>query len=80
MRNRAFRRSQIASHLARRLSDDRNQHYDNLLCPCWHNQRAIARFKEQPKFCSCAGCGNPRRFEKRSRALTMQELRAATRD
>ena len=64
MRNQAFRRHQIETHLHRRLKEDRNQHYENLSCPCWFDPRAIAKFKEQPKLCSCHLCGNPRRFSK----------------
>jgi phage terminase small subunit len=63
MRNRAFRRHQAERHMRRRLKEDRNQHYDDLTCPCWHDPRAMARFKEQPQRCSCWGCGNQRRYE-----------------
>jgi len=45
----------------RRLKEDRNQHYNDLQCACWHDPKAMARFKEQPKRCSCYMCGNPRR-------------------
>jgi hypothetical protein len=45
----------------RRLKEDRNQHYQDLACPCWSDQKIMARFKEQPKHCSCWGCGNQRR-------------------
>lgn len=69
MRSIAFRRHQTASHMQRRLKEDRNQHYDNLSCPCWSDPKAMAVFKEQPKLCSCWMCGNPRRFGK----LTIQE-------
>jgi hypothetical protein len=47
----------------RRLKEDRNQHYKNLTCPCWHQPKAMARFKEQPKRCSCWGCANRRQYE-----------------
>jgi hypothetical protein len=53
MRSRAFRRSQVYRHMWRRLKEDRNQHYTDLTCPCWHDPKAMARFKEQPKTCSC---------------------------
>jgi hypothetical protein len=59
----------------RRLKEDRNQHYEDLACPCWSDPAAIARFKEQPKHCSCYMCGNPRRVFKTKEALTMQEHR-----
>ncbi len=59
----------------RRLSEDRNQHYDDLDCPCWHDSRAMSRFKEQPKLCSCWMCGNPRRTLSGG-PLTIQERRA----
>lgn len=63
MRTRAFRRHQANRHMWRRLKEDRNQHYDDLACPCWHDARAMARFKEQPQICSCIGCGNRRKYE-----------------
>lgn len=44
----------------RRLKEDRNQHYNDLTCPCWTDKKAMARFKEQPKLCSCWMCCNPR--------------------
>ena len=60
---RAYRRWQTYVHMGRRLKEDRNQHYNDFSCPCWGDQRAIARFKESPKRCSCPMCGNPRRFK-----------------
>jgi hypothetical protein len=42
MRNRAFRRHQAERRMWRRLKEDRNQHYDQLDCPCWTDQRAMA--------------------------------------
>lgn len=72
MRVRAFRRHQARRHMRHRLKEDRNQHYNNLTCPCWHDPRAMARFKEQPQICSCRGCGNQRKWE----GLTIQERRA----
>jgi hypothetical protein len=60
MRNRAFRRRQAARHMWRRLKQDRNQHYDDLSCPCWHDPKEMAKFKEQPKFCACSMCCNLR--------------------
>jgi hypothetical protein len=71
MRTRAFRRHQTERHMNRRLKEDRNQHYDDLDCKCWHDPKAMARFKEQPQVCSCRGCGNQRRWE----GPTMQERR-----
>ena len=70
---RAFRRHQATRHMRRRLKEDRNQHYNDLTCPCWSDGKAMARFKEQPKTCSswfC--CGNPRRTPGRV-VLTMQD-------
>lgn len=74
MRNRAFRRHQSVRHMRRRLSEDRNEHYDNLTCPCWSDPRAMARFKEQPQHCSRECCGNQRRAFGRT-VPTMQERR-----
>jgi len=74
-RTRAFRRHKTAACLQRRLTEDRNQHYSDLTCPCWHDPRAMARFKEQPQTCSLRCCGNPRRWEKGSGRLTIQERR-----
>jgi hypothetical protein len=71
MRNRAFRRQQTYRHMWRRLKEDRNQHYNDLKCPCWTDPRIISRFKEQPKLCSCFMCRNRRKDE----GLTMQERR-----
>lgn len=77
--SRALRRHQAQTHMMRRLKEDRNQHYNDLTCPCWHDPKAMARVKEQPKLCSCDGCGNPRRsiFASKSERLTPQELRSA---
>lgn len=77
MRNRAYRRHQATRHMWRRLKEDRNQHYNDLCCPCWYDKASIARFKEQPQVCSnpvC--CGNPRRsVGSRWERLTMPERR-----
>ena len=62
MRNRAFRRAKADSKMWRRLKEDRNQHYNDLSCPCWTDKKAMARFKEQPKFCSCWMCANERKL------------------
>lgn len=75
MKGRATRRHQAISHMRRRLSEDRNQHYDNLTCPCRTDPRAMARFKEQPQRCSWQCCGNERRWGKGADRLTMQERR-----
>lgn len=72
MRNRAFRRHQTQRHMWRRLKEDRNQYYENLTCACYTDPRAMARFKEQPKLCSCWMCQNARKNE----GPTIQELRA----
>ena len=44
----------------RRLNEDRNQHYNALNCACWHDPKAMAKFKEQPKLCGCSMCCNRR--------------------
>jgi hypothetical protein len=75
MRTRAYRRHQIHHHMMRRLREDRNQHYEDLSCPCWTDLKAMARFKEQSKLCSCWMCCNPRRVSKTKDALTIQERR-----
>jgi hypothetical protein len=72
MRNRAERRHHAIRQMNRRLKEDRNQHYDDLDCPCWYDPRHMARFKEQPKFCSCWMCRNRRQDE----GPTIQERRA----
>jgi hypothetical protein len=71
MRTRAFRRHMTQTKMWRRLKEDRNQHYNDLSCPCWHSRRAMARFKEQPQVCSCIVCGSQRQFY----GPTIQELR-----
>lgn len=74
MRNRAFRRHQTQRHMWRRLKEDRNQHYNDLSCPCWSDKKAMARFKEQPQFCSWECCGN-QRHGWGGENFTMQERR-----
>lgn len=76
-RGRAFRRHKSHSKMMRRLKEDRNEHYMDLSCPCWYDKKAMARFKEQPKLCSCSMCCNVRRNEwtKENGKLTLQELR-----
>ncbi len=59
-REKSCRRHQEYFHMWRRLKEDRNQHYDNLFCLCWTDLKAMARFKSQPKICSCSMCCNPR--------------------
>lgn len=76
MRNRAFRRHQTDRHMWRRLKEDRNEHYNDLSCPCWTDRKAMARFKEQPQRCSRQCCGNQRHAWGRNN-LTMQEHRFA---
>lgn len=77
MRDRAFRRHKAVSKMRRRLKEDRNQHYDDLTCPCWWDGRSMARFKEQPQLCSnpfC--CGNPRHLKgSMEERLSIQERR-----
>jgi len=75
MRSRDFRRHQTHRHMWRRLKEDRNEHYNDLSCPCWFDPKAMAFFKEQPKRCSCWMCSNPRRWFKGDERLTMQEVR-----
>ena len=77
MRSRAFRRHQLYRHLNRRLKEDRNQHYNDLTCPCWTDAKAMAMFKEQPKRCARYCCWNPRRHKgfPADNKLTMQERR-----
>jgi|KBSMisStaDraftv2_1062788.scaffolds.fasta_scaffold82448_2 hypothetical protein len=75
MRNRAFRRHQAYRHMWRRLKEDRNQHYNDLSCPCWTDGKAMARFKEQPTVCSGPCCGKPRRWYKGQERFTTQERR-----
>ena len=47
MRSRAFRRHQAHRHMWRRLKEDRNQHYENLQCPCWFDPKAMAQLAER---------------------------------
>jgi hypothetical protein len=76
MNGRAMRRHQADRHMRRRLQEDRNQHYNDLSCPCWSSPKVMARFKEQPKRCSRPSCcGNPRRF---GGQRTIQEIRGDT--
>jgi hypothetical protein len=74
MRSRAFRRHQTYRHMWRRLKEDRNQHYNDLSCPCWSDKKAMAKFKEQPKQ-DCWCCKNPRRNDgwPADSKLTIQE-------
>ena len=68
---RALRRFQAETHMKRRLSEDRNQHRDDIdhrslrqetlelrdICPCYYDLKAMARFKEQPAWdCKCSSC------------------------
>jgi hypothetical protein len=72
---RAVRRHQAFTHMMRRLTEDRNQHYEDLSCPCYQPGYGMAKFKEQPCHCSnpyC--CGNPRKQKKsKIENLTLQE-------
>ncbi len=74
MRTIAFRRHQSRTHMMRRLKEDRNQHYDDLTCDCWTDKKAMARFKEQPQWCSRECCGN-QRWQYGSKVRTIQERR-----
>lgn len=60
MRSKAFRRHKSHAKMWRRLKEDRNEHYNDLKCPCWTDKKAMARFKEQPQHCSGYCCGNQR--------------------
>lgn len=73
-RERAFRRHQATRHMMRRLKEDRNQHYNDLSCACWTDPKVMARFKEQPKLCSCWMCGNVR-HSGADKERTIQERR-----
>lgn len=77
MNGRALRRHQARAHMWRRLREDRNQHYEDLNCACYQPGKAMARFKEQPKLCSCWMC----KANKRERlGPTIQERRAMQSD
>ncbi len=81
MRNRAFRRHKAHAKMWRRLHEDRNQHYEDLTCACYTDPKVMAKFKEQPKLCSCWMCGNPRRVAWNVKdRVTIQERRAAQDD
>jgi len=70
----SYRRHQESRHMWRRLKEDRNQHYEDLSCPCWTDPKAMARFKEQPQTCSCYVCCNIRNKRSGDRQkLTMPE-------
>lgn len=78
MRSRAYRRHQANRHMWRRLKEDRNQHYNDLSCPCYSDGKAMAKFKEQPPKCSSPFCcGNPRRVRGRNN-VTLQEEKCVT--
>jgi hypothetical protein len=62
MRSRAYRRHMAYTKMMRRLKEDRNEHYNDLTCPCWSDPKAMARFKEQPQRCSWSCCGNQRKY------------------
>jgi len=66
MRTKAYRRHKAYSKMMRRLKEDRNEHYNWLNCPCHHDKKAMARFKEQPQYCSRECCGNQRKHYGRS--------------
>ena len=68
MRSRSYRRHQTETHMNRRLTEDSNQHYNDLSCACYQPGKAMARFKEQPKTCSNPyhGCGHVREIEGRT--------------
>lgn len=74
MRGRAFRRHQTYHKMWRRLKEDRNEHYNDLSCPCWTDLKAMAKFKEQPQTCSKECCRNQRHIWGKTEA-TIQERR-----
>ena len=75
MRGRAFRRHKANAKMWRRLKEDRNEHYNDLTCPCWTDPKAMARFKEQPKQdCHCAVCASVKNL-RATEGPTIQELR-----
>lgn len=80
MRTRAFRRHKANSKMWRRLKEDRNQHYNDLTCPCWTKGKAMARFREQPKWQQCYCCSSQRynKWVPLKDRLTMQERRFYT--
>lgn len=61
--------------MQRRLTEDRNQHYDDLDCACWSDKKVMARFKEQPKQWTCYCCSSQRYnpWESKQGKLTMSE-------
>jgi hypothetical protein len=61
----------------RRLKEDRNQHYEDLTCPCWTSPGHMARFKEQPPKRQCYCCSSPRynAWASLPERLTLQERR-----
>lgn len=75
MRSRAYRRHKAHAKMWRRLKEDRNQHYNDLTCACWSDQKAMARFKEQPKLLQCYCCSSQRynKWTPKRERLTMQE-------
>jgi hypothetical protein len=73
VRTKAYRRHKEHSKMWRRLKEDRNEHYNDLNCPCYTNKKAMARFKEQPKQ-DCHCCKNER-HKYGAYQPTMQELR-----
>lgn len=72
MRSRAFRRHQAWRHMWRRVREDR------AIQSRWANRltspKYMARFKEQPQWCSRECCGNQRHSWGR-KVPTMQERR-----
>lgn len=77
MRSRAFRRHQASRHMWRRSREDRAIHSNRSVYRSldWvtHPKR-MARFKEQPQWCSRECCGNQRHVWGK-KVPTMQERR-----
>jgi hypothetical protein len=63
--------------MMRRLKQDWNHHYRNLVCPCRTDPKVQSIMADTPKRCSVACCGNPRRYEKGKGRLSMQERRGS---
>jgi hypothetical protein len=66
--------------MRRRLKEDWNIHYNDLGCPCRSDPKAMARFREQPKRCSCRADYNlrslfgPRIQERRQERVDTVEI------
>lgn len=68
-----FRRAIRRFHRARLLR--RRRHYWGSASRFWPDP-AGPEVVDTPKRCSCWMCGNPRRYEKKSKRRTLQEVKA----